>query len=52
VIKEKSEGPDRTITVLTGDFVAPSLPSALDMGFGMVDKLLQASIHYCVFWQS
>ena len=49
LIREKSEGPDRTIAVLAGDFVAPSLLSALDMGFGMVDTLLQAGIRYVCF---
>lgn len=49
LIREKSEGPDHTIAVLAGDFVAPSLLSALDMGFGMVDTLLQTGIRYVCF---
>ena len=49
LIREKSEGPDLTIAVLAGDFVAPSLLSALDMGFGMVDTLLYAGIRYVCF---
>ena len=49
LIREQSVGPDRTIAVLPGDFVAPSLLSALDMGFGMVDTLLKAGIRYVCF---
>lgn len=49
LIREKSEGPDRTIAVLAGDFVGPSLLSALDMGFGIVDTLLRAGIRYVCF---
>ena len=49
LIKEKSVGPDCTIAVLAGDFVAPSLLSALDMGFGMVETMLQAGIRYVCF---
>ena len=49
LIREKSEGPDLTIGVLAGDFVAPSLLSALDMGFGIVDTLLRAGIRYVCF---
>ena len=49
LIREKSEGPDCTIAVLAGDFVAPSLLSALDLGFGMVDMLLRAGIRYVCF---
>ena len=49
LIREQSKDPDRTIAVLAGDFVAPSLLSALDMGFGMVDTLLQTGIRYVCF---
>ena len=49
LIREKSKEPDCTIAVLAGDFVAPSLLSALDMGFGMVDTLLQVGIRYVCF---
>lgn len=49
LIREKSNGPDRTIAVLAGDFVSPSLLSALDMGYGIVDTILKTGIKYLCF---
>jgi 2',3'-cyclic-nucleotide 2'-phosphodiesterase (5'-nucleotidase family) len=44
----KSQGPDRTLFVLTGDFLGPSLLSSLDKGMGMVDCLNAIGVtHVC-----
>ena len=44
----KSQGPDRTLFVLAGDFLGPSLLSSLDKGTGMVDCLNAIGItHVC-----
>jgi 2',3'-cyclic-nucleotide 2'-phosphodiesterase (5'-nucleotidase family) len=40
---------DRTIVVLAGDFVAPSLLSSLDAGRGMVDCLDDIGVTYVIF---
>jgi hypothetical protein len=54
------EGPDKTLVVLAGDFLGPSLLSSLDGGRGMVDTMNACGItHVCfgnhvrsdiVFW--
>jgi 5'-nucleotidase len=36
-----------TIGVLAGDFVAPSLLSSLDMGYGMVECMGASGINFC-----
>jgi 2',3'-cyclic-nucleotide 2'-phosphodiesterase (5'-nucleotidase family) len=44
----KSQGPDRTLFVLAGDFLGPSLLSSLDKGTGMVDCLNAIGVtHVC-----
>lgn len=41
-------GPDRTLVILAGDFLAPSLLSSLDRGRGMVDVMNAVGItHVC-----
>jgi len=39
LVEANKEGPDKTLIVLAGDFLAPSLLSSLDKGRGMVDVL-------------
>ena len=41
--------PDLTIVTLAGDFLSPSLLSALDRGRGMVDVLNQIPVNYVSF---
>lgn len=44
----KSQGPDRTLFVLAGDFLGPSLLSSLDKGAGMIDCLNAIGVtHVC-----
>ncbi len=43
------EPADKTIVILAGDFVAPSLLSSLDAGRGMVDCLDDIGVMYVVF---
>ena len=39
----------KTISVLAGDFVAPSLLSSLDFGKGMIDVMNECGLDYCCF---
>lgn len=49
LLEAKRQGPDKTLVVLAGDFLAPSLLSSLDKGRGMVDVLNQCGItHVCL----
>lgn len=49
LVDQYSEEPDRTIVVLAGDFVSPSLLSSLDRGRGMVDVMGVAGVtHVCL----
>jgi 2',3'-cyclic-nucleotide 2'-phosphodiesterase (5'-nucleotidase family) len=48
LIEEKKQGPDKTLVILAGDFLGPSLLSSLDKGRGMVDCLNQCGFtHVC-----
>jgi 2',3'-cyclic-nucleotide 2'-phosphodiesterase (5'-nucleotidase family) len=48
LVDEKSQGPDKTLIILAGDFLAPSLLSSLDKGRGMVDTMMACGItHVC-----
>jgi 2',3'-cyclic-nucleotide 2'-phosphodiesterase (5'-nucleotidase family) len=48
LVDEKSQGPDKTLVILAGDFLAPSLLSSLDKGRGMVDTMMACGItHVC-----
>jgi hypothetical protein len=48
LVDEKSQGPDKTLVVLSGDFLGPSLLSSLDKGRGMVDTMMACGItHVC-----
>ena len=49
LVDQYSEEPDKTIVVLAGDFVSPSLLSSLDRGRGMVDVMGEAGVtHVCL----
>jgi 2',3'-cyclic-nucleotide 2'-phosphodiesterase (5'-nucleotidase family) len=46
---ESENGPDKTLVVCAGDFLAPSLLSSLDKGAGMVDCLEAVGVtHVCL----
>jgi 2',3'-cyclic-nucleotide 2'-phosphodiesterase (5'-nucleotidase family)/Ca2+-binding EF-hand superfamily protein len=49
VKKAELEGLGRQISILTGDFLAPYLLSALDKGTGMVNMLNTTPIDYVIF---
>lgn len=49
LVEEEKVGPDKTLVILTGDFLAPSILSSLDKGRGMVDTLNACGItHVCL----
>lgn len=48
-VSKESDFPGLTITVLAGDFLAPSLLSRLDHGIGMVDILNSCHLDYVCF---
>lgn len=48
LIARAKEGPDTTLVVLAGDFVAPSLLSSLDSGRGMVDCMNAVGVTHVV----
>jgi 2',3'-cyclic-nucleotide 2'-phosphodiesterase (5'-nucleotidase family) len=48
-VDENKYGPDKTLVILAGDFLGPSLLSSLDKGRGMVDTLNACGItHVCL----
>ena len=48
LVDEKSKGPHKTLVVLSGDFLGPSLLSSLDKGRSMVDTMMACGItHVC-----
>jgi 2',3'-cyclic-nucleotide 2'-phosphodiesterase (5'-nucleotidase family) len=48
LVQEMQEGPDKTLVVLAGDFLGPSLLSSLDGGRGMVDTMNACGVtHVC-----
>lgn len=49
LVDEKKHGPDKTLVILAGDFLGPSLLSSLDKGRGMVDTMNACEItHVCI----
>lgn len=48
LVDECSIGPDKTVVILAGDFLGPSLLSSLDKGRGMVDTMQAVGVtHVC-----
>ena len=48
LVNEHVDGPDKTLIVLSGDFLSPSLLSSLDKGRGMVDTMMACGVtHVC-----
>lgn len=45
-VERTSDAADRVIAVLPGDFVAPSLLSSIDKGYGMIDCLNASGMDY------
>jgi 2',3'-cyclic-nucleotide 2'-phosphodiesterase (5'-nucleotidase family) len=49
LVEENKHGPDKTLVILAGDFLGPSLLSSLDKGRGMVDTLNACGMtHVCL----
>mmetsp|Transcript_59864 Transcript_59864/g.147074 ORF Transcript_59864/g.147074 Transcript_59864/m.147074 type:complete len:690 (-) Transcript_59864:5246-7315(-) len=49
LVRQNSKLPDKTLVVLAGDFLSPSLLSSLDKGRGMVDCMNESGItHVCL----
>jgi 5'-nucleotidase len=49
LVDENKHGPDKTLVILAGDFLGPSLLSSLDKGRGMVDTMNACGITQVCF---